>query len=323
MSAPHQFDQDHARADIAVIRTHRWGAAEQRLAQSLGRCFADVVIAFHNPPADLPADLPPDLRVLPLTDGWLTAHGLRVLPRYGWLCGDYCYYLARQSCPNFRNYWLVESDVFFQGDPAEFFAQCANSSADGLAAGIRNAVGTLNPAWISSIGAREPVRAFFPVTRLSGAAIDYLFDARRTYSASAVGNREFCNDSLFVFSWLQDHPHMTIARLESLAPDWFSNSIFRPDPDILAPAIPAEGTGLWHPVRERSDFIRVAAARAAEAVRKSVLPSASALTPQDLADLSDAFLGHLQEQCARARPAVPAPSGVDRLPMTRPAAPSS
>lgn len=284
--------------DIAIIRTHEWGEAEALLAEMLRQSFAKVVTVFHNPPVGLDCGV----EMVPLTDDWVRQSGLRLHPRYGWLCGDYAYYAAREAFPDYDRYWLIETDVWLQGDSSAFFSLCAASPADALAAGIRDARGNLNPAWIRSVTPRTPIRAYFPLTRLSGRAIDRLFAARVDYAASAVRDGAYCNNSLFVFTWLHEAEDLTYKSLEQLAPAWFEKSVFLPDPDILRDAItalPEDAIGAWHPVRSREDFIRIAAERAARAMGKSIGFSALALGPDDIAAIGAEIAKHLERQIAR------------------------
>lgn len=287
-----------ARRDLAIVRTHKWGETEDKLADILRRSFAKVIAVYHNPPADLDIGI----EVVPLVDKWVTERGLRAHRRYGWLCGDYCHYLARERFPDYAHYWLIETDVWLHGDSDEFFRLCRNSDADGLAAGIRDARGNLSPAWIASVGNRTPIRAFFPMTRLSGRAVDHLFEERIRYARSGVTDAAFCNDSLFVFTWLHAAPQLRYDRLEDVAPGWFDKTFFNPDPDILRDAIPliaGDNSGAWHPVRNREIFVQISAERAAHALSKSIQLSAQAVEPVDIEAIAARFADILREKVAR------------------------
>lgn len=110
--------------------------------------------------------------------------GLYAHPNAGWRCGDYCYYVTRVDRPDYDYYWLMEPDVLVNAtDLACFFSQFANTDADLLAARL----GPRDEKWlwtqtVTPIGL-APFGCLFPITRMSGQAIDCLYQARRRHSA--------------------------------------------------------------------------------------------------------------------------------------------
>ena len=135
----------------------------------------------------------------------LAAMGLYAHPKSGWRCGDYFYYVARQACPEHDVYWLVEPDVRINAlDLGRFLAQFDRNDADLLAAQY----GPRNSAWgwsrtILPLGV-APRGCLYPITRLSGRAIDHLFDLRRALSADprVATPDAWPNDEAFTASFL-------------------------------------------------------------------------------------------------------------------------
>lgn len=238
---------------LCGIRTNVWNENTERLCQQLLPHFGGrLVVVFHNrtrgwaPPIHL-ADI--NLR-------WVTHVGLAAPGDWGWRCGDYFYYRMRQNWPNFDQYWLLEPDVFFAGDPGEFFAKFEDQPADMLTYEMI----TCHPNSVRFARKMPDIplrRAIFALTRFSGRAIDYLFEQRKAYSKVVEPGRMYANDEIFSMSHVCANKDLTHAAIEAIAPEWFERGFFNTAPDILADELRARGDlapALFHPVHEKPQF---------------------------------------------------------------------
>ena len=98
-----------------------------------------------------------------------------------WYNGDYPFYYMRNYFPNFDYYWCTEYDVFCNGKSYKpFFNQFKKDNSDFIAAEYK--VTELAPdtlydsEWV--YGKDTHYQSFFPVIRLSGRAIDFLYRRR-------------------------------------------------------------------------------------------------------------------------------------------------
>ncbi len=135
----------------------------------------------------------------------LARMGLFAHPNSGWQCGDYCYYATRLARPDYDFYWLVEPDVRIHAeDLGAFFAQFADITTDFLAARF----GKRTDVWywtrtVVPLG-MPPHGCLFPITRMSGAAVDQAFATRQRLSTDpATASRDMWpNDEAFTASVL-------------------------------------------------------------------------------------------------------------------------
>jgi hypothetical protein len=131
------------------------------------------------------------------------ALGLYCPRDFAWRCGDYGMYLARAQFPHVDFFWQIESDVRIGGgDPAEFFAAVAASDHDLLA--TYTEIASPEWAWAHTVEGKGlvPWKCFFPVVRLSAAAIDLLSARRRSHSAQWSRRHCWTNDEGFVATTL-------------------------------------------------------------------------------------------------------------------------
>lgn len=243
---------------LAAIRTHKWDEDAMRLHARLKPIFGDdLAVVFHN----RPKDVAPPLRVVDLNDRWVSQNGLRLLPDYGWRCGDYFFYALRQACPGYDAYWLIEPDVAFTSDPADFFGIVAGELTDAL--GYRPVSYPVTARFGAGVPGLDPMKAIFALTRLTGRAIDRLFDLRQAYSAGPISRKDFANDEVFVYSHVAADPELSLADLEQLLPAWFDGVQFQTDPDMLLDWVQANAPQgrVLHPVRSKASFREALAAR--------------------------------------------------------------
>ena len=269
---------------IAAIRTHVWGEEARRLHAQLAPVFgADLVVVFHNRPAGL--DLP--LPVVDIDDAWVAGQGLRVLPDWGWRCGDYFLYALRAARPDADRFWLIEPDVYFSADPAPLFARLETSPEDAL--GVRIEPLPANDVFMRHAGGRQLHRAIFAFTRWSAPVLDWLFDLRRRYSADLDPARKPLNDECFCFTHLVEQDRFTHADMAERAPGLISPAAMLTDPDILMGMVRQDlGSIVHHPVRERAGFVAAAALRlATRAIKHNdfILPALPYLSEAEVRDI--------------------------------------
>ncbi len=242
---------------IVAIRTHRWDEDAQRLYEQLLPVFGDaLVVAFHDRPKGLALPLP----VVDLNDRWLRTHQLQRVPDWGWRCGDYFLYAVRAAHPAADFIWLIEPDVFFTGDVADFFHRMGQQNEDLLGVQITDMpAGHRFSKGLKGLALRK---ALFALTRFSGRAADRLFRLRQDYGTQGVGARFYTNDELFCFSHGLADPDLTSASMADLAPDWLSDRQMSGDPDIFVDVLKDLQTrGIFHPVRSRDSFRKAVAQR--------------------------------------------------------------
>jgi len=238
---------------IAAIRTNKWTEEEERLLASLQPAFGeDLVVVFHNRPEGL--EIP--VEVVDISDEWVVSSGLRLVSDWGWRCGDYFYYRLRTARPEYDYYWLIEPDVYFSADTAEFFERFDGERGDALGLKPVKYKATAH-RFATSLVDMDIYQAIFALTRFSGKALDHLFDKRVESADLLHGPRFYPNDELFSFSHIHAHPGMTISDLAAHASDWFEHGIFTPDPDVLydvAKDWAADKSWAMHPVRGRETY---------------------------------------------------------------------
>lgn len=238
---------------IAAIRTNRWAEEEERLLAALRPAFGeDMAVVFH----DRPADLAPPLPVVEIGTDWVTGSGLAAVPDWGWRCGDYFYYALRAARPGYDHYWLIEPDVHFTSAADGFFRRFTATTADVLAYDLGPF--TRDIRFTRGLPGLRHYQAIFAMTRFSGRALDRLFAARRDLARQPVSLRNYPNDEIFCFSNVMNDPELDCRRLEEFAGDWFENSQFTPDPDLLFDLVAAAAAPgkVMHPVRARETFLR-------------------------------------------------------------------
>lgn len=131
----------------------------------------------------------------------LRALGLHPHKDCGWRCGDYFHYVTRTDRPSYSFYWMIEPDVLVNwADITAFFAKFRDDTSDLLAA--KFARRDWRWGWYNYMknSYAAVYGCIFPVTRLSGPAIDHCFSARKAASAplKSAKSVHWPNDESFV-----------------------------------------------------------------------------------------------------------------------------
>ena len=189
---------------LVIVRTHRADVASLAAFDLLAEAGLDADIVFCVDERKGAADMGERPKVA-FDHATLARLGLYAHQNCGWRCGDYCYYVTREARPDYDHYWLLEPDVrIHAGRLAEFFAPLARVPADLLAAqyGPRSDLW----GWTRTIAASglPAYGCLYPITRLSGRAIDALLVLRRAWSADGrmATALDWPNDEAFTASAL-------------------------------------------------------------------------------------------------------------------------
>lgn len=104
-----------------------------------------------------------------------------------WYCSDYPYYILNYYLPEYDYYWNIEYDVYCNGNSyREFIDEYSKNKADFLASHYEKLTQNSDWHWKNNsdwIYKNKPLyKSFFPVTRLSSNAINFLYKQRLKHS---------------------------------------------------------------------------------------------------------------------------------------------
>jgi hypothetical protein len=142
------------------------------------------------------------LQHLSVTRDFCRANSLHFQEDIGWRCGDYALYVARNAFPDTRYFWLIEYDVrIAAANFTDFFRLFVPyEEIDFIAPALSRRFGDWR--WHAPMARcrRAVYGCLFPIIRISAAAIDHLYGARRqaSMSKSSVYDSEWPNDEGFV-----------------------------------------------------------------------------------------------------------------------------
>jgi hypothetical protein len=195
-------------------------------------------------------------------------------PQCGWRCGDYVYYVARAARPDYDFYWMVEPDVVIQtADLNAMFQALNTSTADLLAARFGAHAPNTRWGWYRTMCEKYPIvcGCIFPVTRLSGRAIDHLYKARSNalVAESDEAFESWPNDEVFVATELKNHGFDCQDLLEQ-KPALYDRRTLRtglPHDRARLLAQPPDEQ-IYHPVRDLAAWVDVRASAATDIGRR-------------------------------------------------------
>lgn len=73
----------------------------------------------------------PGVDFISLNEARIAAWGFSSLPaKWGWFCGDFCYYAAFEAFPGHQNYLLIEDDVFLSDTALSALFNCVENYPD-------------------------------------------------------------------------------------------------------------------------------------------------------------------------------------------------
>ncbi|WP_333714981.1 FkbM family methyltransferase [Yoonia sp.] len=231
---------------VFLVRCQAFDRMARNVATSLSDAGADVVVVVDE--RNAVADTAPFPKIS-LNDAELAALDLQDLPPdWGWLCGDVWYYAARRHLPEATHFCLVESDVAFSADAAALFVDAVGSHpSDVLAAALGpKDTAPLYSRGLQALGFDPQIGCYFPVTRCSAAAIDWMLDLRRRSIAAGVAS--LVNDEAILCAATQTDEFSAMS-LDDLLLDLFSRRTFSTNPPHLAEAVHryTARAGIYHP----------------------------------------------------------------------------
>lgn len=229
-------------ASVIGIRAHRPTEAVARLHGEVSRALPDVhvVVVADQMRGAVAQPWPTSYDMIPITDEFLRSAGLRTdLVDAGWRCGDYAHYVLHQALDP-DHAWLVEPDVRFLGmDLGAFLGGLDMSTADLVAADLLPAPDWLWSHQLTSRGVETPWRCFFPLTRLSRAAVGASLELR--LRLQGIDNHFGQPNDEGIVATAVMTAGLTAADLRLLEPDAFTHFHHRPrlHHDVVAAHSPA------------------------------------------------------------------------------------
>ncbi len=105
-----------------------------------------------------------------------------------WYNSDYRFYYIRQYFPDYEYYWQFEYDIYCNGDSYQsFFDKYSNRTEDALLLEFRTEIHNGPWYWSNNIDwiykDIDIYHSFFPIVKLTGKAIDFLYQQRLKYKA--------------------------------------------------------------------------------------------------------------------------------------------
>jgi hypothetical protein len=246
---------------IIIYRTHFWDDACAREVDKLRNSLLDhdvVVVGVTDEEVNVPSDVQAH---------FYTSEDVRQLdyPLQQSLEPSHCYPMKYfRQFPDYEQYWLIEYDVRYVGDWADFIRGLDSSPADLLGTVIQTK--PENPEWYhwpslitgqENIPDSSRVKVFTPLMRLSKnamSAVDMAYSAgwsghyealwATAVAAAGLVIEEFGGDGAYTPANRKGR-YYTNARLDRhLSPGTF---VFRPS--MLEEDIPDWPDTLWHPIK--------------------------------------------------------------------------
>lgn len=234
--------------DLAIIRSHRFGAMEAALAGRLSQVFGAGQVILAVDESRGPVDCG-GLAKVSLTPATLAGLGFAGLPAdWGWRCGDLCYHAAAAARPPHARYWLFEADIWL---PPVAEALCALSALpqEALAAGLGpKATAPKYSRLMTPLCGSDRWGCFFPVTRVSARLLGEMRRLRERSLAEIAPHRPaFPNDEA-ILGGAVHATGVSHADLYAAAPRFFDPACFATNPPHLRDALDRGTEGrVFHP----------------------------------------------------------------------------
>ena len=205
-----------------------------------------------------PVEIPTERPILLVTAAACEAIGLYCPTNFAWRCGDYPLYLARKTFPDESFVWQIEYDVRFSaGLAGELFDRFRQETFDLLAPDYE-AASTEWP-WYLYCAGRDVVtyKCFFPLVRVSAAALDFLIEKRIHQGASGQRRATWPNDEGFVATTLTN-AGFACRDFNSFGIQFYSAKTLTFDSPIEGERFDPKrvGRGIYHPVLFGEDYAR-------------------------------------------------------------------
>ena len=123
-----------------------------------------------------------------------------------WYNSDFRFYYFRKYFPDYEYYWQFEYDIFCNGDSYQsFFDKYSNRTEDALLLEFRTEAHNGPWAWSNNIDwiykQTNIYGSFFPIVKLTGKAIDFLYQQRlkHKYLYNSIYKKKNDNNFLWIF----------------------------------------------------------------------------------------------------------------------------
>lgn len=181
---------------VIGIRTNTWTLMEEKMYYTLLQYFSAENIFIVVDESKGTVKIPSHLNKLSWDLNFIQQENLLDYNHFnmgiGWLCGDYFYYALRNQVQA-DYYWLIEPDVLFSFSTIQtFFQAFEDKNCDGIFSKIQRLPN--DHYWYLSasfIHAKEQSICSFPLSRLSGKAIDLCKIERQRLSKFFRENNAF------------------------------------------------------------------------------------------------------------------------------------
>jgi hypothetical protein len=251
-------------SEAILLRTHYFDGSVAELADFYMRSSGREVLLVCDETKNV-VDVPAQYKKVSLQRAVLEADGIYVPDDFGWRCGDYSYYAARRAYADFTAYWLIETDVVLKFDDlSTFFDHFPPADEVALLAPGLFKSGP-NAFWYKSMApfSSNVHGCMFPITRLSGRAIDYLMRERAAISpkfleldAASATRLSWPNDEAFVTTRLMEAGYVC-RDINSFGERFYSSGTFwvgAPASAKQVKALPNDGK-IYHPVHGGGGFL--------------------------------------------------------------------
>ena len=170
-----------------IIRTHYVDEQVLRLIDALAAAGPhDLCVFADERLAPLPLD---GVRKVALTEELMARLRILSTPDVGWRCGDYGFYAVCETLPRYDYYWLIEGDVYFNCDPADFFRRHEGCGSDFLSANLR----PRDAEWFwhaaMQLYRQDVYGCSYALVRLSRRAAEFLLERRQRLTEEHIRER--------------------------------------------------------------------------------------------------------------------------------------
>lgn len=178
-------------------------------------------------------------------------------PKWGWFCGDFCYYAALEAFPDHQNYLLIEDDVYLSELALEtLLNRIANHSGFDASAAYLSADYSTAPKYsanLAAFGRPANVGCIFPMTVSSPRHIQ----AMKTLRTALLARKIQVNDEA-VFASATLSGDFDSVPLETLLQDQINKDCFSTNPPKLLETVSSmvADRQIWHPVVSYQDILQ-------------------------------------------------------------------
>lgn len=242
-------------ADLALLRTTRFGPAEAALAVRLEAVFGpgNVVICADESRGRVETGLWPKASLTRARAEALA--GGPVPADWGWRMGDLCHLAVAEAFGPRPRQWLIENDVHLPQDAAAAFARMAATEADFMACDLAPRPVKPIAEAMTAVLPRADWGCIFAFNRLNGARIPELRALRRALVLALQGTRRKMPNDEAVLANLGAVRGWKMVDLYAALPDVFDKAWFATNPPMLREAWAQTEGRIAHPVLSHDEVM--------------------------------------------------------------------